>query len=113
MPYYMFQTSYTPAAMSAIMQSEQDRSQLIRSVVSKLGGLLEGIWFAFGDYDIVAICQMPDSQSMAAFAMAVAAGGAVKSVKTTPLLTWEEGQNAMRSAAASGYRPPNQPGSAK
>jgi hypothetical protein len=30
----------------------------------------------------------------------------VKAIKTTPLMTMEEGMEAMRKAAAAGYRPP-------
>ena len=43
----------------------------------------------------------------AAFSMAVAAGGAVKAFKTTPLLSVEEGVEAMRKAHAAGYRRPS------
>jgi hypothetical protein len=43
---------------------------------------------------------------MAAFALAAAAGGALKAVKTTPLMTIEEGIEAMRKASGTGYRPP-------
>jgi uncharacterized protein with GYD domain len=35
----------------------------------KAGGKLESDWLAFGDYDIVAICEMPNNVSAAAFAM--------------------------------------------
>jgi uncharacterized protein with GYD domain len=52
------------------------------------------------------IFEMPDNVSMAAFALAAAAGGAVKAVKTTPLMTIEEGIEAMRKASGTGYRPP-------
>jgi hypothetical protein len=38
--------------------------------------------------------------------MAVTAGGAVRNYKTTPLMTWEEGIEAMQVASGSGYRPP-------
>jgi hypothetical protein len=38
--------------------------------------------------------------------MAAAAGGACKTVKTTPLLDVAEGLEALRKAAASGYRAP-------
>jgi uncharacterized protein with GYD domain len=62
---------------------------------------------SFGESDVIALVQMPDNISMAAFAMAVAAGGACESVKTTPLMTVGEGQAAMKKAAASKYRPPS------
>ena len=35
-----------------------------------------------------------------------AAGGSVKSIKTTPLMSIAEGLEAMKKAAASGYTPP-------
>jgi hypothetical protein len=38
--------------------------------------------------------------------MAVIAGGAVRTYKTTPLMTIEEGLQAMRRGAEAGYRPP-------
>ena len=37
--------------------------------------------------------------------VAVSAGGACKTVKTTPLLTIEEGMDAMKKAATCGYKP--------
>jgi hypothetical protein len=49
---------------------------------------------------------MPDNVSAAAFGMAVAAGGACKALKTTPLLTPEEGIAAEKLAVTSGYTPP-------
>jgi hypothetical protein len=38
--------------------------------------------------------------------MAVAAGGAVKEIKTTPLMQPDEGFDAMLLAQGAGYRPP-------
>jgi hypothetical protein len=48
---------------------------------------------------------MPDNVGAAAFAFAVAAGGACKSVKTTPLLSVADGMEAMKKAGGSGYKP--------
>jgi hypothetical protein len=48
---------------------------------------------------------MPDYVAAAAFAAAIAAGGSCKSVKTTPLLSPEEGVAAMKKAGGSGYKP--------
>jgi uncharacterized protein with GYD domain len=75
-------------------------------MIEKLGGRLESFWLAFGDYDTHVILQVPDNISAAALSLAAAAGGSVKAVKTTPLMTMDEGMEAMRKAAAAGYRPP-------
>ena len=51
------------------------------------------------------IVEMPDNVSAAAFALAIAAGGSLKAVKTTPLLSMEEALSAMKKAGTSGYKP--------
>jgi uncharacterized protein with GYD domain len=106
MPHYLIEATYTPASMSAMIQSPQDRPKIMRAVIEGLGGKLENAWLAFGDYDVVLICQMPNAQSMAALSMAVSAGGGVSAIRTTPLLSWDEGILAMRQAAQAGYQPP-------
>ena len=105
MPRYMYEVAYTPEAWAALVQKPQDRIEAIRPAVRKLGGKIESAYFAFGDYDIVAIANMPDNVSAAAFSLAVSAGGSVKSIRTTPLMTIREGMRAMRQAKRSGYTP--------
>jgi uncharacterized protein with GYD domain len=102
---YLLQVGYTPEAWTAMIQSPQDRSAAIKAPVEKLGGKVERFWLSFGDYDIVGIVEMPDSVSAAAFSMAVAAGGACRTVRTTPLLSATEGMEAMKKAASCGYQP--------
>jgi uncharacterized protein with GYD domain len=83
------------------------RPASFRPVVEKLGGKFEHAWLAFGKYDIVGVVELPENIDAAAFSMAVAAGGAVKAFKTTPLLSVEEGLEAMRKAQEAGYRRPS------
>ena len=103
---YLFQASYTSEAWAAQVSNPQNRIEVIRPVIERLGGRLESAYFSFGDYDVVVIAEMPDASSAAAFSLAASAGGALKAVKTTPLLTFDEGLEAMRKAAGAGYRPP-------
>jgi uncharacterized protein with GYD domain len=88
-----------------MIKKPQDRVEAVRKAVEKLGGKVGSFWMTFGDYDLVGILEMPDNASAAAFAMAVAAGGACKNVKTTPLLSIQEGLEAMKKAGNSGYKP--------
>ena len=106
MAYYLIQAAYTPEAWAKLIKEPQDRRKAIAPMIEKVGGKLEGFWMAFGDYDVVLIAQAPDNVSAAAVSLAAAAGGATKSIKTTPLMTAEEGMEAMRKAATAGYRPP-------
>lgn len=106
MGYYLVQVAYTPEAWASLVKSPQNRLEAVAPVVERLGGKVEGAWLAFGDYDTIVIARMPDNVSAAAFSMAVTAGGAVRTCKTTPLMTPEEGVEAMRKASTTGYRPP-------
>ena len=105
MQHYLLQGSYTSEGWEALLKNPQNRFEAIRPSVEKLGGKIEHGWLAFGEHDIVGILQMPDNVSAAALAIAFAAGGALKTVKTTPLLSAEQGVEAMKKAATCGYRP--------
>lgn len=59
-----------------------------------------------GDYDAIGILSFPNNISAAALSMALTSRGGVKSVKTTPLVTWEEGIEAMKKAKKATYKPP-------
>lgn len=106
MAYYLLQVAYTPQAWAAQIKNPQDRVQALKPMLDKMGGKIDSAYFAFGDYDVVAILQMPANVDAAAFSLAATAGGAVKAIKTTPLMTIAEGLDAMKKAAASGYTPP-------
>lgn len=107
MAYYLFQTAYTSQAWRTLVEHPQNRFDLVRPAIEGLGGRLVAGYLAFGEYDVVGIIEMPDNVSAAAFSMSVAAGGAVKAFKTTPLMTPEEGMAAMQKAAGAGYAPPS------
>jgi uncharacterized protein with GYD domain len=101
----MIQVSYSTGAWAALVKRPENRIEVVRKVVEKLGGTIVGFWFAFGEHDIVGILEMPDNVTAAAFAVAIAAGGACKSVKTTPLISTEDAMSAMKKAGRSGYKP--------
>ena len=105
---YLLQVGYTPEAWAAMIQNPQDRSVAIKTPVEKLGGRVVSFWMSFGEYDIIGVVEMPDSVSAAAFSMAIAAGGACRAVRTTPLLSSTEAMDAMKKAATCGYKPVTQ-----
>jgi len=99
---YLFQATYTNEAWAAQLQNPQNRVEILRPIIERLGGRIECAYFAFGESDAVVIFEMPDNVSMAAFSLAAAAGGAVKAVKTTPLMTIEEGSKRCGKPVARG-----------
>ena len=105
MPHYLVQVAYTTAGLAALVKDPQDRIEKVRPAIEALGGRIECAYFAFGDHDVVFICEMPDNATAAAFALAVGAGGTVGSYKTTVLLTPQEAVEAMTKAGGSSYKP--------
>lgn len=104
MPHYLQQVAYSTEGWEALVEKPQDRIEAVRPAIEKLGGKIESSWFAFGDYDVVLIIQMPTNVDASAIAMAFAAGGACKAVKTTPLISTAEAVEAMKKAAGAGYQ---------
>jgi uncharacterized protein with GYD domain len=108
MPLYMYQAAYTPDSWAAQLKNPQNRAEAVgRALCEAAGGKLLGGWYCFGEYDLVIIADMPNAESMAAVALAVGAGGAVKSAMTTVLMSGTEGVAAMTKAAtvAGSYKP--------
>jgi uncharacterized protein with GYD domain len=101
---YLIQASYTTEALVAMIKKPQNRTEVVRKAIEKLGGTLTGLWISFGDQDVVAIMEMPDNVSAAAIAIAISAGGALKGSKTTLLLSADEGMAALKKAGNTGYK---------
>lgn len=64
-----------------------------------------GGWLPFGEYDVLVIFEAADDTTAASVALAVAAGGATRSAKTTRLLSGQEWIDSLRKAQGSQYRP--------
>ena len=105
MPHYLVQVGYNTSGLAGLVKDPQDRIEKVTPAIEGLGGRVECAYYAFGDHDIVLICEMPDNATAAAFALAVGAGGTVGSYKTTVLLTPQEAVQAMGKASESSYKP--------
>ena len=105
MAHYLIQVAYNTSGIGALVKDPQDRIEKVRPAVEALGGSIESAYYAFGDYDVILMCEMPDNVAAAAMALAVGAGGSVSSYRTTVLLTSDEAVQAMRAAGKSTYTP--------
>jgi uncharacterized protein with GYD domain len=106
MAHYLIQAAYTPEAWAAMSKNPQDRAEAVRPAVEAMGGRLESFYLCFGEYDVVAIGEFPGNVDAGAFAIGVAASGAVRAFRTTPLFEASESIEAMRRSSGSGYTPP-------
>jgi uncharacterized protein with GYD domain len=106
MPHFLIEAAYKDTAAKAMIANPQGRSDVIGKACQSLGGRLISLYFAFGDYDVIVIVELPDNQAAMALAMAVGASGALSKYRTTVLLSPDEAVGAMQKAKEVGYSAP-------
>jgi uncharacterized protein with GYD domain len=107
MAFYLFQASYTPVAVKAMVDNPQDREAAARPLIEAIGGKLHHLFFCFGKDDVVALIEAPDDAAIAAATFAIGASGAFSGGATTKLMTSSEATAAMAAAktASASYKP--------
>lgn len=95
MPFFMSQWIYHDREIKALLDHPQERVEVVTAAIEAFGGRLHDFYFAFGDYDGVAISEFPDSETALSCFMTFAGDGGLKSFKTTVLLTPQEARRAM------------------
>ena len=100
MPLYLSKFSYTPETWARLADNPEDRRKAAQAYIESVGGSLHGFWYAFGTHDGYTLWEAPDNVSMAAVALAISSGGAMRSFETTVLLTVEETMEALRQGRA-------------
>jgi len=106
MPKYMIQASYVGEGLKGLLnEGGTKRRETVAKAIEAMGGTLESFYYAYGDYDVVGIADMPDNVSSVAFSLMVNASGVINA-KTTVLLTPEEIDQATKKTVD--FRPPGQ-----
>ncbi len=105
MPKYLVRVSYTAEAIDAMVKKPEDRSGPVKAAIEGAGGKLECLYGALGEFDAVAIADMPNNVTAAALSMVVSRTGRYQNYRTTPLLTLDEMVEAMRAAGKVSFRP--------
>jgi uncharacterized protein with GYD domain len=104
MPKYLIEASYTADGLKGLAKDKgTGRVKAVSRAAAGLGGSVESFYFAFGDRDAILVVDLPDNVTAAGFSLAAASTGLV-AVKTTPLLTADEVDRALKVRA--GYKPP-------
>ncbi len=104
----MTQFTYTSEGWRALVRNPQDRTRSFEELFHRMGGRLVSHYLCFGEYDSLLIAEAPDETAMTSALLAVMTDGQVKDMRTTVLLTPDQGLEAMRKAGTrpAGGRPP-------
>ncbi|MBP0639446.1 GYD domain-containing protein [Cupriavidus sp. AcVe19-6a] len=98
MPQFLHQWAYKDDQVRAMVVEQQNREEVVRIATQAFGGKLLCFWFCFGEYDGAAITEFEDNETAMACLMSIYAEGRLRVLNTTPLLTWEQSQAAIRKA---------------
>ncbi len=106
MTQYLYQAAYTPESLAAQMKNPTDRLAQVGAMLEQsVGAKIIGGGFSFGEYDVAVVVEAADDTTMAAVAIAIGAGGAIRSAKTTRLLSGAEWVAALEQASSVTYTP--------
>ena len=95
MPKYLIQATYTSGGIEGLItDSAAGRRADVQNAIKALGGKVEAFYYAFGADDVVSIVDLPSNVIAAAFSLTTSSSGLVR-VRTTPLLTIEEVDQAL------------------
>jgi uncharacterized protein with GYD domain len=95
MPKYLFEATYTTEGIQGLVRdSASGRRSDVQAAIKAVGGSVEAFYYAFGQNDAVIIADLPNNIKAAALALTTSGSGAVR-VRTTPLLTVEEVDQAL------------------
>jgi uncharacterized protein with GYD domain len=81
------------------------RVAAVKKLLESLGGTMECFYYAFGEYDVFCIYDVPDNVSAASIALTISATGLIRT-KTVVLITPEEMDQVAKKSPT--YRGPGQ-----
>jgi uncharacterized protein with GYD domain len=108
MALYLYQIAYTAESLAAQVKNPQDRIAIVtKQLEAAVGAKIVGGGYAFGKFDLAILIEAADDVTMAACAVAIAGGGALRASQTTPLLSGDQWIAALKMASTVGgqYKP--------
>ena len=101
---YLVHSKYTLEGLKGLLkEGGTARKDATEKAIASVGGKMEAYYFAFGDSDVILICELPDNVAAAGLSLFANATGTTEA-KFTVLLTPEEVDAATK--LSFDYRPP-------
>ena len=101
---YLIKGNYGSGGVAGLMaEGGSKRREAATAAIESAGGSVDCFYYAFGDTDVIGICDFPDPASATAVSLMINSSGAV-SVSMTPLMTVEDLDAAAKKTGS--YRPP-------
>lgn len=93
-------------SVKGMIDRPSDRERVVNNLLSGVGGTLDAYYWMFGQWDGIAICDVPDSTSAAAVSIAVSSTGAFGHLETHELIPAASLNEILDRAKNLSYFPP-------
>ena len=86
---YLIRAKYTQAGVTGLLkEGGSSRRAALRDTIEGMGGTLHDLFYAFGDWDLFLITELPDDEAATAVSLNISAAGALE-VSITVIVTPE------------------------
>lgn len=103
---YMALFNLTSEAIRRFVANPSDRAAAVRGMVESVGGNLECYYWVFGQYDGMAVFEMPDARTTASTSLAIVSSGAFTHFETHELIEAGDLTAIAERAREISYQPP-------
>jgi len=86
MPKYAIFFRLKGETVAKAMENPSDRSAIVNKICQDAGGKLESYYWMFGEWDGLAVVELPDSATAGALALAVSSTGTFEQIATHELI---------------------------
>ncbi len=101
---YLFRAKYTTTGVAGLLrEGGTGRRAALRETIEAMGGTLHDLFYAFGDWDLFLITELPDDETATAVSLNISAAGALE-VTVTVIVTPETVDGAVNKSVP--YRAP-------
>jgi len=100
MPLYLHQWRYKDEPIRQMLENKtpRDRADVVRTAVEAFGGTLHAFYYAFGEFDGVAISEFKDESTALGCVMLIYGQGRIQLVRTTTLFSQDATFEALAKA---------------
>jgi uncharacterized protein with GYD domain len=103
---YLILFNLTGETVNRFVARPSDRAAVVRALAESVGGSLECYYWMFGQYDGMAVCELPDSHTAAAVSLAATSSGAFAHLETHELIEASDLAGIAERAKGITYQPP-------
>ncbi len=105
---YLLLYTFHGETLKGFLNKPSDRAVVVDQAARALGGSLESYYWMLGQYDGLAILDLPDSAAAARLAMTVSSTGAFTHLETHELFSADQVLQLLRGAEGVAYAAPGQ-----